>query len=117
MLQKLSAHIAACHTRAADCRRRADQANDAGAKSELLDLEQSWRHLASSYEFVESVERFLLSAGKHPCQDIASIQDISANEPTSPNHLQQNSQQPDVPRLRHPDEPLWHRGPSDRRPG
>jgi hypothetical protein len=73
MLQKLSVHIAACHSRAADCRQRAEQTNDAAARTEFLDLETGWRHLAGSYEFVESLERFLLSAGagKHPSQDIA----------------------------------------------
>jgi hypothetical protein len=62
MLQKLSEHIAACHNRAADCRRRAGQATDPATKGEFLDLERSWMLLADSYEFVETLERFLLSA-------------------------------------------------------
>ena len=72
MLLKLSAHIAACHSRAVECRRRAAQMNDVATKTEFLDLETRWRHLAGSYEFVESLERFLLSAGKHPSQHIGT---------------------------------------------
>jgi len=62
MLQKLSHHIAACLERAADCRRRAEQTTDAAMKADLLDMEARWTHLAGSYEFVESLERFVLSA-------------------------------------------------------
>jgi hypothetical protein len=62
MLQKLSHHIAACIDHAADCRRRAEQTTDAAMKADLLDMEARWTHLAGSYEFVESLERFVLSA-------------------------------------------------------
>jgi hypothetical protein len=30
-----------------------------------LDLEQQWRHVAKSYEFIESLERFLLDQQQH----------------------------------------------------
>jgi hypothetical protein len=62
MLQKLSHHIDACVERATDCRRRAEQAADPTMKLELQDMEGRWTHLARSYEFVESLERFLLCA-------------------------------------------------------
>jgi hypothetical protein len=62
MLQKLGHHIAACLERAAECRQRAEHASDAAIKADLLDMEARWTHLARSYEFVESLERFLLSA-------------------------------------------------------
>ena len=62
MLLKLSNHIAACYERAADARQRAEHTLDAGLKAELLKIERSWTHLARSYEAVEAVERFLLSA-------------------------------------------------------
>jgi hypothetical protein len=62
VLQKLDHHIAACLERAADCRRRAEEATDPAMKAELLDMESGWTHLARSYEFVGSLERFLLSA-------------------------------------------------------
>jgi hypothetical protein len=66
MLQRLDGHIADCHERAAEYRRRAGRANDAAMRKELLDPERSWRQLAASYEFVESLERFLLSARNNP---------------------------------------------------
>jgi hypothetical protein len=77
MLQILGEHIAACHHRAAECKGRAEQAADPTIKTELLDLERAWAHLARSYEFVETLERFLLSAHNHPNQEVI------ANGPTS----------------------------------
>ncbi len=65
MLQKLSHHIAACIDRAADCRRRAEQTIDPVLKADLLDMETRWTQLAQNYEFVGSLERFVLSAHKH----------------------------------------------------
>jgi hypothetical protein len=62
MLQKLSHHIAACIDRAADCRRRAEQTIDPAMKADLLDMEIRWTDLVRNYEFVESLERFVLSA-------------------------------------------------------
>ncbi len=38
--------------------------NDAALKADLLDIETRWLRLARSYEFVESLERFLLSGRK-----------------------------------------------------
>jgi hypothetical protein len=64
MLQKLRPHIAACLERAADCRRRALEAEDPARQQELLDFERTWLHLARSYEFVESLERFLLDGAR-----------------------------------------------------
>ena len=74
MLQKLSQHIAACYERAGNCKQRAEEAADSAMKTELLDLESSWTHLARSYEFVESVERFLLSARNDPNRKVAMTQ-------------------------------------------
>jgi len=62
MLLKLSQHIAACYERAADARQRAEEALDPAIKLDLLKIERSWTHLARSYETVEALERFLLSA-------------------------------------------------------
>jgi len=64
MLQKLAQRIVASYDRAADCRRRAEQAADPVVSAEFRDLEKSWAHLARSYEFVESLERFLLTGAK-----------------------------------------------------
>jgi len=66
MLQRLSQHITACHDRAEECRRRAEAAAVASIKTEFLDLETSWLQLANSYEFVETLERLLLSARNYP---------------------------------------------------
>jgi hypothetical protein len=74
MLQKLSQHIAACYERAGNCKQRAEEAAVSAMKTELLDLESSWTHLARSYEFVESVERFLLSARNDPNRKVAMTQ-------------------------------------------
>jgi hypothetical protein len=41
---------------------RVERAADPTMKLELQDMEGRWTHLARSYEFVESLERFLLSA-------------------------------------------------------
>ena len=64
MLQKLRPHIAECVERAADCRQRALETREPATRQELLDFERTWLHLARSYEFVESLERFLLDAAK-----------------------------------------------------
>ena len=59
---ELSQHISECYDRAADCKRRAEQTDDFDRKTELLNFQRTWTHLAHSYEFVESHERSLLSA-------------------------------------------------------
>ena len=77
MLQKLSQHISECYDRAADCRQRAEHTTESARKTELLDFERTWTHLARSYEFVESLERFLLAARNHPNRE-------PQHDPTSP---------------------------------
>ena len=62
MLLKLTRHISAAYARAAECKGLAEQATDPERKADYLQLESSWTHLARSYETVESLERFLLSA-------------------------------------------------------
>ena len=59
MLLKLSGHISDCLVRAARAADRALQSTDTAIRSDNELLAQSWRHLARSYEFVESLERFL----------------------------------------------------------
>ena len=59
VLLKLSGHISNCLERAANAERRARDAADPAIRSDNEMLAQSWRHLARSYEFVESLERFL----------------------------------------------------------
>jgi hypothetical protein len=60
MLQKLGDHIRACRVRANECEAAAMQATDPTLRQHLQDLGLQWNHLATSYEFVESLERFLL---------------------------------------------------------
>jgi hypothetical protein len=34
-------------------------------RGQLLDLAQQWQHVAKSYEFIESLERFLIDQQNH----------------------------------------------------
>jgi hypothetical protein len=60
MLQTLSDHVTECITRAADTERRAQEATDSQLRQDLLDIARRWRHLAESYQFVESLDRFII---------------------------------------------------------
>jgi hypothetical protein len=60
MLQKLSDHVTECITRAADTERRAREATDSQLRQDLFDIARRWRHLAESYQFVESLDRFIV---------------------------------------------------------
>ena len=64
MLQKLGDHIQACLKRAADAENRAAENINPGLKAEYTALANQWTHLARSYEFAESLERFLLDSQK-----------------------------------------------------
>jgi hypothetical protein len=64
VLQELSERIADCLARAADAERRAAQTFDETIRVDNEKMARSWRLLASSYQFTESLERFLLDAGK-----------------------------------------------------
>jgi hypothetical protein len=64
MLQKLADHIASSYAQAADCEQRAKQAPDEASRASLLEMAKAWRHVAKSYEFVETLERFLVDAHK-----------------------------------------------------
>jgi hypothetical protein len=65
MLQRLGDHISACLQRADECKEAATAETDERVKSQLVDMERQWRHVAKSYEFIESLERFLLDQQKH----------------------------------------------------
>jgi hypothetical protein len=60
MLQKLGDHITNCLTRAEDAERRSFEISDSETRDETKRMAKEWRHLARSYEFIESLERFLL---------------------------------------------------------
>ena len=63
MLQLLGDHIKNCLERAEQCREGAARASDPVVRSQFLELQ--WRHCAKSYEFIESLERFLIDQQKH----------------------------------------------------
>jgi hypothetical protein len=60
MLQKLGDHIADCLERASAAEQRGKETADPALRADNERMAASWRHLARSYEFVESLERFLL---------------------------------------------------------
>ena len=60
MLAKLSDHVTECVARAADTERRAREATDSQLRQDLFDIARRWRHLAESYQFVESLDRFIV---------------------------------------------------------
>jgi hypothetical protein len=70
MLQKLGEHIAACRARAEKCESIAANTTDVEVKVQFRALAEQWRHVAQSYENVESLERFLLDAHKQMLADI-----------------------------------------------
>ena len=65
MLHKPSDHVTECITRAADTERRAGEATDSQLRQDLLDIAKRWRHLADSYQFVESLDSFLVEQKSH----------------------------------------------------
>jgi len=60
MLHKLSDHVTECISRAADTERRAREATVSQLRQDLFDIARRWRHLAESYQFVESLDSFLI---------------------------------------------------------
>ena len=64
MLQKLGDHIKACQQRAVEAESRAAKTANRDLQSEYFALAKQWAHLARSYEYSESLERFLLDAQK-----------------------------------------------------
>ena len=64
MLQKLCDHIAEAHRRAAECEEAARNASDDEARTNLEQMGKAWARVAKAYEFVASLERFLIDAHK-----------------------------------------------------
>jgi len=59
MLDKVSDQISDCLARAAEAGRRAGETTDPQRKADCLAQERNWNYLAQSYQFAESVDRFL----------------------------------------------------------
>src|SRR5438045_414191 len=58
---KLGDHIKSCLQQAEDCKATAASEKEERVRAALLALEeQQWQHVAKSYEFIASLERFLL---------------------------------------------------------
>jgi hypothetical protein len=64
MLQRLGDHIAACHGRAAECEAYARDIVDEAVSAQYLEMAKHWSHLAKSYEYAETLERFLFETYK-----------------------------------------------------
>ncbi len=62
MLQKLDMHIADALARAAAAEARCAAGANASMCADYEALAKSWRHLAESYQFVETLERFLIDS-------------------------------------------------------
>lgn len=60
MLRKLADHIASCREFAAKCESEAADAEDEDARQQRIEMAKHWRRLAQNYEYLESLERFLL---------------------------------------------------------
>jgi len=71
MLQRLGDHVSACLQRADQCKEAAALETDERVKTQLLEMERQWRHVAKSYEFIESLGRLnaLPQAEESPSRD------------------------------------------------
>lgn len=83
MLLKLNVHISNCLDLAAQAERRAREAIDPDIRRDNEMLAQSWHLLARSYQFVESLERFLSDASRSkddrfPPEMLALIEEMPA---------------------------------------
>lgn len=94
MLLKLSGHITNCLERAASAEQRALDSTDPATRTDNEMLAQSWRHLARSYEFVESLERFLSDTGRNkrevlPPELLAIVEEQPAvkEQPAAPKQI------------------------------
>ena len=88
VLLKLSGHISNCLERAASAEQRAQDTANPEIRGDNEMLAQSWRHLARSYEFVESLERFLAETGRMkdaiPPEMLAIVPEQPAQPATKP---------------------------------
>jgi hypothetical protein len=81
MLQKLGDHIAACRDRAHTCIAASTTETDARIRTQLLELAQQWEHVAKTYEFVASLERFLIDQQNHALP--REVERLPKDEPPS----------------------------------
>ena len=62
MLKSLPEHIEACYRRSAESHKMANQTVDENLRQQYMELERQWIYLARCYEFVGSLERFVLDS-------------------------------------------------------
>ena len=104
MLQKLAEHISQCFARAREAEGRAEAAVDSQIREDNLALARQWRDVAERYQFIESLERFLLDvdSSKAPlaqldaepfikdlhreCPKCSGMMRLSRVEPAEPDH-------------------------------
>jgi len=89
VLLKLGGHISNCLERATNAERRALESTDSAIRKDNELLAQSWRHLACSYQFVESLERFLSETARHkeataPPEMLAVVEEQPAQPESKP---------------------------------
>jgi hypothetical protein len=65
MLQRLGEHISNALKHAEEAEKRAARATDPALRADNETMARSWRMVARSFEFAESLERFLLDSQKH----------------------------------------------------
>src|SRR5262245_5708354 len=66
MLEGLSEEIRLCFDRAAEAKRRADEAADPETRLDFLTIERRWLLLARSYQIGQSVDNFIHSLPERP---------------------------------------------------
>ena len=60
MLRGLPEHVRECYIRAAESREKAGGLPEGDLRDQYLEMERRWTQLAQSFEFVESLQRFLV---------------------------------------------------------
>ena len=70
MLLRLSQHITDCLDRAAEAARKATVANDPDTKADFEQIALNWSNLARNYQFIESLQQFLLDSERRRKGDI-----------------------------------------------
>ena len=84
MLQKVSDHIANCLARAAEAERHAAETSSEAVRIDNERMAKTWINLASSYQFAERLERFLLVADKRRNRRSSDDRDSAPFEPDTP---------------------------------
>jgi hypothetical protein len=98
MLQGMSPQVRECLTKAAEARRKGDEASDKEIKAFWREMEERWIRLAASYQQVGRTDDFLKNARSGPGSDGAKAGNASflRQEGTEFLHLAQECNEPAV---------------------